>query len=100
MSPDSTDKTSSDYEIRLAGQLSQEIAEWFGMSLTVKHIHQGAAITILSGPLPDQAALFGVLNHIRDLGLKLISVNQIESGAENGTENDFFQRRNNDHKTE
>ena len=70
------------YEIQLSGQLGQEIAEWFGMSLSVKHVDQGKTITILTGQIPDQAALFGILNRIRDLGLKLISVNQLEPQIE------------------
>jgi hypothetical protein len=70
------------YEIQLAGQLSQEIAEWFGMTLTVKHVDQGTTITILSGQILDQSALFGILNRIRDLGLKLISVNRLEPQLE------------------
>lgn len=70
------------YEIRLAGQLSQEIAEWFGMRLTVKNMGQGTTISILTGQILDQAALFGILNRIRDLGLKLISVNRLEPQLE------------------
>ncbi|HEX6268881.1 MAG TPA: hypothetical protein VFZ43_01485 [Anaerolineales bacterium] len=100
MSLDSTAKTPPDYEIRLSGQLREEIAEWFGMNLTVEQTHPGATITILSGRLPDQAALFGVLNRIRDLGLKLISVNPVETHSEINTENGLYQRRNDDHTIE
>jgi hypothetical protein len=67
------------YRIEVAGRLSREWAEWFGnMAITMKHSSQGSTITVLSGPVPDRAALFGILNRIRDLGLRLISVNQIE----------------------
>lgn len=70
------------YRIEVAGSLSGEWAEWFGnMTLAVKHSSQGAAITVLSGPVPDRAALFGILSRIRDLGLRLISVNQVEPDA-------------------
>ena len=34
--------------------------------------------TILSGPIPDQAALHGVLERVRDLNVELISVNRVE----------------------
>ena len=74
------------YRIEVAGHLSPEWAEWFGnMTLAVEQPlraagqpSQGTTITVLSGPVPDRAALFGILNRIRDLGLRLISVNQIE----------------------
>lgn len=82
MSLNSIPATPCYFEIQLSGQLSQEIAEWFGMSLTVKHVDQGRTISILTGQIPDQAALFGILNRVRDLGLKLISVNQLEPKLE------------------
>ena len=47
------------------------------MDLATQHTAAGDAITVLSGPLADRAALFGVLSRIRDLGLTLISVNPI-----------------------
>jgi hypothetical protein len=71
------------YEIQISGRLSPKRAEWFGdMALSVKHTAQGAAITVLRGPVIDRAALFGVLNRIRDLGLGLISVNPIGADPE------------------
>jgi hypothetical protein len=73
------------YEIRVAGSLAPERANWFGgLALTVERTESGTAVTVLSGPVIDGAALFGILNRIRDLGLTLISVNPIapqESGA-------------------
>ena len=75
MSPDPTKTIPSWYEIRGAGRIAAERADWFsGMSLTAQVTREGATITILSGTLADQAALFGVLNRIRDMGLRLISV--------------------------
>ena len=47
------------------------------MALTVERTASGSAITVLSGPVTDRAALFGILSRIRDLGLTLISVNPI-----------------------
>lgn len=62
------------YEIRVAGHLGAHWAARFeGLSMR----HELESQTVLSGEL-DQAALHGVLARIRDLGLKLISVKQIE----------------------
>ena len=63
------------YEIRVAGHLSKNWAARFeGMSMR----HEPEGETVLSGLL-DQAALHVVLARIRDLGLKLISVNRIRA---------------------
>jgi hypothetical protein len=61
------------YEIRIAGHLSQSWAARFE-ALSMRHDPEGE--TVLRGSL-DQAALHGVLIRIRDLGLKLVSVNRI-----------------------
>jgi hypothetical protein len=60
------------YQIRLEGHLDQRWADWFG-DLTITLEANGT--TVLTGPLIDQAALYGVLKKIRNLGLPLISVN-------------------------
>jgi hypothetical protein len=61
------------YEIRVAGRLSPQWADWFeGMAITPEEEE-----TRLTGPLADQAALFGLLKKVRDLGLSLLSVNQV-----------------------
>ena len=62
------------YEIRIAGHLDALWADWFdGMSITLEE----DGTTLLSGPVPDQPALYGLLRKVRDLGLPLVSVNQI-----------------------
>jgi hypothetical protein len=61
-----------DYEIRIRGELDSCWQAWFG-GLQLENEENGQAL--LSGLLPDQAALHGVLSHIRDLNLILISVN-------------------------
>jgi hypothetical protein len=60
------------YTIEIAGQLDAHWAAWFDdLTITLN----AAGNTQLSGPVPDQAALYGVLKRLNNLGLKLISVN-------------------------
>ena len=68
------DKT---YEIKLKGHLSESWADSFdNLSFT----HESDGSTTLIGEIVDQAALHGILKKIRDLGLSLISVNQVDPG--------------------
>jgi hypothetical protein len=78
MIPDPTQKYPARYEIQVAGRIAPERADWFdGMTSSMKASPDGGAVTVLSGRVADQAALFGILNRIRDLGLRLISVNPV-----------------------
>jgi hypothetical protein len=65
------------YEIRVKGHLDLSWADSMG-GLTITHQDNGD--TLLIGTLPDQAALHGVLNRLRDLGVQLISVNRGDDG--------------------
>ena len=67
----------SRYEIRLTGRLAARWSEWFD-GLTVSH--EGDGTTLISGPVADQAALHGLLQRVRDLGLPLVSVTRMASG--------------------
>ncbi len=59
------------YRIRVRGQLDQGWATYFaGLELT----HRRDGTTQLRGPVADQAALHGLLQRVRDLGLPLLSV--------------------------
>ncbi len=59
------------YEIKIKGHLDPRWSEWF-MGLKLTHLEKDE--TLLSGMLPDQSALHGLLERIRDLNLTLISV--------------------------
>lgn len=63
-------------QIRVKGHLSEQWVAWFG-DLEIDNRPGGEAI--LAGPLPDQAALYGVLNRMRDLGLALVSLKCVEA---------------------
>ncbi|MEO7910817.1 MAG: hypothetical protein ABIV47_14320 [Roseiflexaceae bacterium] len=63
------------YEIRIKGHLDARWAERFdGLSFT----HESDGTTTLAGPVVDQAALHGLLRKVRDLGLPLVSVMQVD----------------------
>ncbi|HSR34620.1 MAG TPA: hypothetical protein VLY63_28960 [Anaerolineae bacterium] len=62
------------FEIRVQGGLDAQWSDWFdGLAI----LPQDNGETVLSGPVRDQAALHGLLNKIRDLGLPLLSVHQV-----------------------
>jgi hypothetical protein len=65
------------YQIRIKGHLGREWTDWFG-GLTITLEEDGE--TLLTGPVADQAALHGLLRKVRDLGVPLISVSQVQSG--------------------
>jgi hypothetical protein len=65
------------YQIRVQGQLEPQWADWFG-GLVITLAENGE--TILTGPVADQAALYGLLKRVRDLGMELISVNWVLPG--------------------
>jgi hypothetical protein len=68
---------SSLYQIRIECHLDNQWTDWFsGMTITLEENGD----TLLTGLVVDQAALFGLLKKIRDLGLPLVSLNRIESG--------------------
>jgi len=70
------------YQIRVEGQLDPHWSEWFG-GFGLSHDRDGS--TTLTGPVADGAALFGLLDRVRDIGLTLLSVNRIKR-EEGGTQ--------------
>lgn len=63
------------YQIRLKGHLGPQWTDWFGgLTLTL----EANGDTLLAGPVADQAALFGLLRKVRDLGLPLVEVIKVK----------------------
>ena len=65
------------YQIRIECHLDDQWVDRFGgMTITLEENGN----MLLTGPVVDQAALFGLLKKVRDLGMPLVSVNRIELG--------------------
>lgn len=63
------------YQIRVKNHLDSSWTDWFeGMTVTLEENGD----TLLIGPVADQAALYGLLKKVRDLGMPLVSVNRVE----------------------
>lgn len=62
------------YQIKVKGGLNETWSDWFDALTVVQHKDE----TLLTGLVRDQAALHGVLARIRDLGLPLLLVEQIQ----------------------
>ena len=71
------------YEIRLKGRLD---ARWADQFENLSFTHTSDGTTILAGPVVDQAALHGLLRKVRDLGLPLLAVNQVDPKQINGSD--------------
>ena len=64
------------YEIRIGGELGSQWTGWFDdMAIRV----EDGGETLIVGAVADQAALFGLLKKVRDLGMPLLSVNRVQS---------------------
>ena len=64
------------YEIRIKGHVDSQWTDWFE-SLTITLEEDGD--TLLTGAVTDQAALYGLLKKVRDLGMPLLSVNRVKN---------------------
>lgn len=70
------------YTFQLAGHLDQRWEAAFdGFSITHSYAPDTHPVTLLSGPVPDQSALYGLISRLRDIGVILISVQPTEPGA-------------------
>ena len=81
--PSMEDDEGIDYTIKVKGHLEEHWADWLG-GLKITHDPQGNSL--LTGIVPDQAALHAILAQIRDLGLTLISITPkgMEGEIQNG----------------
>jgi hypothetical protein len=62
-------------EIRVKGRIDERWSEWLdGLGIT----HTAQDETVLAGPILDQAALYGLMSKLRDLGLSLSAVHCVE----------------------
>jgi hypothetical protein len=69
------------YQIKIKGHLDRKWADWFaGLSIT----SQDSGETLLTGPVLDQAMLYGLLRKVRDVGLPLVAVMQVEPEQADG----------------
>jgi len=67
------------YQIRILDHLSDSWSSWFD-GMTIRRAENGE--TVITGELPDQTALHGVLAIIRDLGLTLVEVKCLDCDAD------------------
>ena len=71
------------YQIRLQGQLGAEWRDWLGV-MSIALADNGE--TLIIGQVVDQAALYGLLRKVRDLGIPLLAVNRVHLGQTEGTD--------------
>ncbi|MCP4536485.1 MAG: hypothetical protein GY832_05005 [Chloroflexi bacterium] len=68
-----------EYQIQVLGRLTKRWSGWFdGMDISAE-LQNDRTVTTMTGVIVDQAALFGLLNRIRDLSLPLLLVRRIQS---------------------
>ena len=74
------------YEIILDGKLDPDWSDWLGaLTLQTTITRSGKCRTILQGPIPDQAALRGILNKIWDLNLEVKGVRRLRAKVKRDT---------------
>ena len=84
----------TEYQIRVEGHLAAHRFRGFDrMTITL----QPGGETLIDGPFPDQAALFGLLNWLYDLGISLVSVNRLETTDEACTSQPYHHKKDYEH---
>lgn len=71
------------YQIEIEGEFGAEWSAWFG-DMLISHTKNGD--TLLTGPIVDQAALYGLLKKVRDLGMSLVSVIRLHPGERDASD--------------
>ena len=67
-------------QIRIRGWIGKRWADWFaGLAMCYEGAEDDSPLTVLTGPIADQAALRGILCRIWDLNLALLSVVRVEA---------------------
>jgi len=74
------------FQIRIEGHLDAQWTDWFG-GMTITPEENGD--TLLTGSVADQAALYGLLRMVRDLGMHLLSVNRVGTGKPGRSTGEF-----------
>jgi hypothetical protein len=70
------------YRVKVKGTLDEQWSDWFnGMTIEVERMSDGTSTTTLTGHVADQARLRGMVSKIWDMNLTLVSVIQLEGGA-------------------
>lgn len=73
------------YTFQIAGHLDRRWEAAFdGFTITHSYGAERRPVTLLTGPLPDQAALYGLISRLRDIGVTLISVQPSDSSTAHG----------------
>ena len=71
---------SAKYQIKIKGRQAKGWSDWMDdLDISTELDSEGVTLTTLTGVVKDQSCLHGLLNHIRDLGIPLISVQLIHS---------------------
>ncbi len=68
----------AEYQIQVLGRLTKRWSGWFERMNISAESQNNLSVTTMTGVIVDQAALFGLLNRIRDLGLPLLLVRRIQ----------------------
>src|SRR5437588_2299066 len=79
------------YQIRIKGHLGREWTDWFGgLTLTLEDNGE----TLLTGPVVDQAALYGLLRKVRDVAMPLHAARACETRPSSAVASDVKQEKN------